>query len=201
MTQVLWNAQASFYGALRANPISRRILEEENQALARLLSKIPKKRFEKILDVGAGEGNALAVFNAAGLVGNDCYAVDYSEKMLRRLQRNFPAVTTVCADAARLPFADGAFDLILCVGLSEYARHLRTLLAELARALKPNGYLAITASAPTWLNRLRHVHLHALFLREERELLLAFRETGFATLAKEKTMLQTQFLLQKKQED
>ncbi len=198
MSRALWNVQASFYGALRANPISQGILKNENHALMRLLHKIPKKHFEKVLDIGAGEGNALSVLNASGLACRECYAVDCAEKMLQRVQQRFPSVKTCQAHAENLPFADSTFDLMLCVGVTEYVQNLRALLCELARTLQPEGYLALTASTRIWLNLLRYVQLHALFLREENEVLTLCQETGFAMLAKERTLLQMQFLLQKK---
>ncbi|MFN3386177.1 MAG: class I SAM-dependent methyltransferase [Candidatus Thermochlorobacter sp.] len=198
MSRALWNAQARFYGALRANPISQGILERENQALMQLLHKIPKKHFEKVLDIGTGEGNALSVLYASELVCRECYAVDCAEKMLQRLHRKFPNVKVQQAHAENLPFAESTFDLVLCVGVTEYVQNLRALLCELARTLQPKGYLALTASTRIWLNLLRYVQLHALFLREENEVLTLCQETGFAILAKERTLLQMQFLLQKK---
>ncbi|PIO49269.1 MAG: hypothetical protein CMR00_00930 [[Chlorobium] sp. 445] len=93
----------------------------------------------------------------------ECYAVDCAEKMLQRVQQRFPSVKTCQAHAENLPFADSTFDLMLCVGVTEYVKNPRALLCELARTLQPEGYLALTASTRIWLNLLRYVQLHALF--------------------------------------
>jgi len=197
MSEYLWNVQARFYGALRANPISQQILQEENQALMQLMHKIPKKQIGKLLDVGAGEGNALGVWNRSGLKCTEIYAVDYSEKMLQRLQKKIPVAKVVRAHATHLPFADETFEVILCVGVSEYVQNIALLLKELARVLVQKGFLLITASTRSWLNVPRYLYLHPLFLRKESELLTLFEEMKLSVLSKSETHLQMQFLLQK----
>ncbi len=197
MSEFLWNVQARFYGALRANPISEKILQEENCALMQLLRKIPNTSIGKLLDVGAGEGNALSVWNRSGLKCSEIYAVDYSGKMLQRLQKKIPVAKVVRAHATQLPFADETFEVILCVGVSEYVQNIALLLKELARVLVQKGFLLITASTRSWLNVPRYLYLHPLFFRKESELLTLFEERKLAVLAKSKTRLQMQFLLQK----
>ncbi len=197
MSEFLWNVKAGFYEALRANPISEKILQEENHALMQLLRKIPNTSLGKLLDVGAGEGNALGVWKRSGLKCTEIYAVDYSEKMLQRLQKKIPVAKVVRARATQLPFADETFEVILCVGVSEYVQNIALLLKELARVLVQKGFLLITASTRSWLNVPRYLYLHPLFFRKESELLTLFEERKLAVLAKSRTQLQMQFLLQK----
>lgn len=50
----------------------------------------------------------------------------------------------VRADALQLPFADGAFDKVICAEVLEHLSDDSAAMAELARVLKPGGVLAIS---------------------------------------------------------
>ena len=47
---------------------------------------------------------------------------------------------------ARLPFADAAFDLVLCTASVEYLTRPQTVFAEVRRILRPGGHFALTFS-------------------------------------------------------
>jgi ubiquinone/menaquinone biosynthesis C-methylase UbiE len=47
------------------------------------------------------------------------------------------------ASAASLPFADAAFDKVLCVHVLHFWNDLATAFAQIARVLKPGGKLAL----------------------------------------------------------
>jgi len=51
-------------------------------------------------------------------------------------------------DVTRLPFADGVFDLVVMLGVTEWVPPLDTLVSEAARVLKSSGHLIIA-----WNNR------------------------------------------------
>ena len=53
-------------------------------------------------------------------------------------------VGTVQGDGYRLPFADGAFDRVICSEVLEHLHDDRTAMAELARVLRPGGTMAVT---------------------------------------------------------
>lgn len=175
MSRTLWNVQARFYAILRANPISACILRKENEALLQLLHSIPHRTFRAVLDVGTGTGNAITVFQQAGLASQHFYAIDSAEEMVSAVRQQFPTVQSLCAQAEHLPFCNHTFDLILCIGVSEYISSLPQLLQELSRVLVPDGFLVITAATSTALNWLRYALLHPLFLRNEPALRIAFR--------------------------
>jgi len=52
-------------------------------------------------------------------------------------------VHPVCADACRMPFREGAFDLVFHQGLMEHFRDPAPLLRENARVLKRGGHLLV----------------------------------------------------------
>jgi SAM-dependent methyltransferase len=60
------------------------------------------------------------------------------------LQRNRDVDFKSLADAERLPFADGAFDMIFCRDVIEHLQHPDLALRELARVLQPAGLLVLT---------------------------------------------------------
>src|SRR6185295_3274359 len=69
---------------------------------------------ERVLDVAAGSGNAAL---AAARRGADVTAADFVEQLLavavRRAEVEGLSIRTQVADAERLPFADGEFDVVL----------------------------------------------------------------------------------------
>jgi demethylmenaquinone methyltransferase/2-methoxy-6-polyprenyl-1,4-benzoquinol methylase len=97
-----------------------------------------------VLDLACGTGDLCRTIAADGYhpVG-----VDFSAGMLARAHGAAPLVR---ADAARLPFADGAFDGLTCGFALRNFVDLAAVLAESARILRPRGRLALVdVSEPT----------------------------------------------------
>ena len=65
-----------------------------------------------LLEVGCGSGYYSDVF-ATLLPGRISYSgVDYSDAMIARARAHYPSATFEVGDATRLPYADGAFDIV-----------------------------------------------------------------------------------------
>jgi malonyl-CoA O-methyltransferase len=110
-----------------------------------------------ILDLGCGTGHAAHElkrrFRRATVV-----AVDLAPGMLRetgRRNRLFRRVQTVCGDAGRLPLRDASVDLIVCSLMLQWCDPLDEALAEIARVLKPGGFLTFSTLGPDTLRELR----------------------------------------------
>jgi SAM-dependent methyltransferase len=97
----------------------------------------------RALDLGTGTGKAARVvakrFPQAEVVG-----VDLSPAMIEEARRVLPAelsgrVRFDVADASRLPFEDGAFDLILLLNMIPFFE-------ELARVTAPGARVVVTSS-------------------------------------------------------
>lgn len=139
LARVLWRAGVRrFYGE------RRRLLELSERSL--------------VLDVPCGAGALFPRAAPSGRAGPCCVALDASPLMLARARRVAAArgldrVHLVRADAHRLPFVAGAFDLVLTHnGLHCYAEPPRAV-RELARVLKPGGAVrgsTIVAGAGRW---------------------------------------------------
>jgi 2-polyprenyl-6-hydroxyphenyl methylase/3-demethylubiquinone-9 3-methyltransferase len=62
-------------------------------------------------------------------------------------------VLVVQGDAARLPFADGAFDVVVAGEVLEHVTDVPGVVAETCRVLKTGGTLVIDTIADTWWGR------------------------------------------------
>src|SRR5205814_10456308 len=100
------------------------------------------------VDIGCGPG-----LGTTGLARRRLavYAVDASTRMVERTLARAGAdglgasVRGCVADIRALPFADGRFALAFVVGVSEWLESLEQPLAEVARILRPGGWLVLSA--------------------------------------------------------
>lgn len=99
-----------------------------------------------VLDVGCGAGQELLPF--ATTLGAACVGVDVTPEAGRAGRELFTAhapaarVSFARAAAESLPFADGAFDVVVCRLALPYTDNARCL-SELARVLRPGGALLL----------------------------------------------------------
>lgn len=66
----------------------------------------------KLLDVGCGSGYYSEVFATLLPSGVHYTGIDYSHAMIARAHAHYPSASFEVADATRLPYADGAFDIV-----------------------------------------------------------------------------------------
>jgi ubiquinone/menaquinone biosynthesis C-methylase UbiE len=97
---------------------------------------------EHVLDVGCGTGELerrllerCPMLRVAG--------VDVSPNMLRQAAQKGMSAVLVAAEADRLPFADGSFDIAICANAFHYFRRPDCSLAEMRRLLRPEGRLVL----------------------------------------------------------
>ena len=107
---------------------------------AMLFAALPEDyEVHSALDIGCGAGASTAalVTHATCVVG-----IDPSLPMLLQARRRLPTATFVQAKADALPASAASIDLVTAAGSLNYT-DIDLSLAELARVLSPNGYLAI----------------------------------------------------------
>ena len=102
-----------------------------------LLNWLGKTGGKMILDAGCGVG----AFSEPLVKGNTVYGVDFSEKSLAFAAKR--GLVTQTGDLAALPFPDGQFDLVFCIGVIQLMADCRPVLKELARVTKPGGTLLV----------------------------------------------------------
>jgi ubiquinone/menaquinone biosynthesis C-methylase UbiE len=66
----------------------------------------------RLLEVGCGSGYYSEVFATLIPGGIDYTGIDYSDAMIERARARYPSMAFEVADATRLPYADGAFDIV-----------------------------------------------------------------------------------------
>jgi ubiquinone/menaquinone biosynthesis C-methylase UbiE len=67
----------------------------------------------RTLEVGCGEGAVLLEFLSYGAVANRLHGTDLLPDRVRNGHARLPHVPLTCSDGQQLPYADGAFDLVL----------------------------------------------------------------------------------------
>jgi ubiquinone/menaquinone biosynthesis C-methylase UbiE len=117
------------------------LFDAEEPAVRDLLAGIEPGR---ACDVATGTARLGRVLES---LGHDVTAVDASLAMLGRA-RNKVRGSLVAGDVDRLPFRDASFDLVICGLALTHIPSLERPIAELARILRPDGYLLVTDIHP-----------------------------------------------------
>jgi SAM-dependent methyltransferase len=96
----------------------------------------------RFLEVGSGAHGILFGSGIERAVGVDPLALQYAG-LFPAWQRNVP---TLAAVGERLPFPDGAFDVVLCDNVVDHAEQPAAIMAEISRVLVPGGLLYFTVN-------------------------------------------------------
>lgn len=94
-------------------------------------------RNARVLEIGVGGGFNLAALEQLGFTS--LYGLDLTSTSLTVAARRSPLSRLATADAASLPFQDGAFDVLLSCDLIEHLPEMDQHLAEARRVLRPGG--------------------------------------------------------------
>lgn len=183
----LW---ADTYPAIAHNPLMR----AEQAVVEPLLAQC---RARRTLDVGTGSGRYLPLLASSG--ASTVVGVDFSLAMLSRRaesRRDYPAkpcaTSCICADACRLPFRRGTFDLINASLMVGDVPDLAGWSREMARALSVGGHLVYSDFHPSWAQHgwrrtfraadgaVREIPFHAHAIEDH---LTALHESGLHVLA------------------
>ena len=98
----------------------------------------------RLLDVGCGLGAAAQWAGPA-----DYFGIDLSETLIRQGTAH-PDRHLAAADICRLPFPDGAFDRVVCMGVIHHLplQGIAAALREMARVLEPGGEIVLMEPNP-----------------------------------------------------
>ena len=101
----------------------------------------------RVLEIGCGYGWLAPHLTASGAA---YVGLDLAESALRQFPRELPACLPVRADACRLPFAEGSFDVVFCLEVLEHIPEQRALLSEICRVATPGAMVVLTS--PSYCN-------------------------------------------------
>jgi SAM-dependent methyltransferase len=110
----------------------------------RVLERLRLDAGTRLLDAGCGSG-LFAGLAARG--GADVVGLDAAPGLVEYARRRWPAAGYVVGDLERMPFADGAFDVVTAFNSVLYAGDPRRALAEVARVTAASGRAVVTVGA------------------------------------------------------
>lgn len=100
----------------------------------------------RVLDLGCGTGPVVSELRKWNI---ECVGIDYAPDMLRfageRLRRlGIDDCGLLRGDCRRIPFADGSFDAVVCLGVISYVERYEEVLREIRRVLRPGGLMIVS---------------------------------------------------------
>lgn len=128
---------------LQHGPGSSSLFEVTAPAGEAILSAVDLQDGARALEIGCGRGDFLAL---AGERGGTIVGLDLAPEMVRAAKARYPGASAIIGDGAALPFADGAFDVVVCSFTLGFIADRRRAVAEAWRVLAPGGRYALT----TW---------------------------------------------------
>lgn len=150
------------YATFDERPPAEQDREEQRlEAQFREFRKVEMDRLEKaglrdarsVLDLGCGPGFVTEeIASRLGLAGR-VVGVDGSAEMIRRAsahRKKSRSLSFQQADAGRLPFEDGAFDLVYSRFLFQHLSDPEAVAREVRRVLAPAGRLVLVDVDDTW---------------------------------------------------
>lgn len=132
--------------------------EQVRLKLVKALGGLDGRAFGEALEIGSGTGYFSLNLVQLGVISR-LTATDISPGMLTRLAATAESlgleeVTTVAAEAERLPFEDQSFDLVFGHAVLHHIPDLDRAFAELRRVLRPGGMLAFAGEPSRYGDRL-----------------------------------------------
>jgi ubiquinone/menaquinone biosynthesis C-methylase UbiE len=104
----------------------------------------------EVLDVACGKGEWLDFFRSRGA---KISGIDLSKNAIAACLKRFPGGEFHCGPAENLPFADGRFDLVTCMGSLEHFLDKPGALREMVRVAKPGAKFLILVPNAGFLTR------------------------------------------------
>ncbi|HVG40794.1 MAG TPA: class I SAM-dependent methyltransferase [Chitinophagaceae bacterium] len=127
-------------------------------------------KHKKVLEIGLGQGSdSMQIVLNGGIYSG----IDITEESIHRLKERFaifnlPYSDLLLADARKIPFEDGTFDIVFTHGVIHHSPHMAQIINEVHRVLKPGGKAVMMvyhkSSVNYWMNifTIRRVGLLAI---------------------------------------
>lgn len=122
-------ASGNYHKHTSANPIQRWLIDRFHRLV---LARVRDSGAATALEVGCGEGFVLGYLRTR-LDGVRLEGIDLDDEAVAYARRLVPGVPVRVGDARRLPYPDGAFDLVLCLEVLEHLEDPAAALREIRR--------------------------------------------------------------------
>jgi SAM-dependent methyltransferase len=165
-TEQIHDANARYHNLAAGHYDSKWGIDFDELGCAQVLAKTSKalgrepQRYRRSLEIGAGTGYFTLNLLRAGVIA-EATCSDISPGMLSVLSANAQRlgleVQTTPADAERLPFKDGSFDLVLGHAVLHHIPDLALAFAEFERVLAPGGTVLFAGEPSRYGDRLAAV--------------------------------------------
>jgi ubiquinone/menaquinone biosynthesis C-methylase UbiE len=121
------------------------VVHAKGASLARLVELVQPGNDWVALDIATGAGHTAAAFapHVARVVASDLTREMLEEARKLAASKGFANMETAQADAEKLPFADGTFNLVTCRIAPHHFPDVAAFVAESWRVLKPGGTFAL----------------------------------------------------------
>lgn len=118
----------------------------------RALKKFLNGHSGKLLDIGCADG-ATTYFIHQLFPNLAITGIDYYKKAIDYANRSKSGIKFLVADAHKLPFKNGSYDLVTSIEVLEHLHSPKDAIEEIYRVLKPLGYLIIGQDTDSLLFR------------------------------------------------
>lgn len=127
------------YNALMEEPTNRLRVN----SVGKILRHIPD-RISRVVDIACGGGAYVGAIRGSVNGNPTFFPTDRQYACVGGYRLNHPAAHGALGDVTRLPFADGAFDLAMCLDIIEHIDDDVEFLRGVGRLLRPGGWLALS---------------------------------------------------------
>ena len=154
----------------------------------RRLQDLPSARIQDVLELGCGIGMVAAYL--AETYEMNVYGTDYDAEQIKNARNMQPEDAHLhyrVEDAANLRFQDASFDLVVSQNVFHHIPDWRSATIEVARVLRPGGYLIwLDLAFPKFIRKLFQPLMknHSLYCLAE--IRRAFNASGFEQLFHER---------------
>ncbi len=141
----------------------------QKEVAKRLTSYVPKEFYNKILDLGAGDGAIFNAFSHRDIKFNEFVAFDFSEEMLR-IHPEDKRIKKICMDFNQphsfSMFKNNEFDLIISSSALQWSSNLLSLLTTIAPLSRQHYFSFFTANTFRTLHKTANI-TSPIYTRDE----------------------------------
>jgi SAM-dependent methyltransferase len=116
------------------------LLDDRHRKVIKIFGKY---KFDKILDVGCGDGN-FSIMVKEACQASKVYGIEATEKGVELAQENGVVASRLDIDSDVFPFEEGSFDAVFAGEIIEHLFDPDHFLDEIYRVLRPGGILVLT---------------------------------------------------------